>query len=162
MDPAWRQGTRLAFRLALSHHPLCGWFDRHTVNVRGAQVCKGCAATLSAFVAGLLLAIPLLPAAPTAWLGVGLVLGIPHLASYRMAFGNASRIAAKMSGGLGLGVVFAAGAALPAAWSLKLLALLGMEASFLVLQAARLRKMRRVCSGCVWKGDWGACPGFNP
>jgi hypothetical protein len=162
MDPAWRDGSRLALRLALAHHPLCGWFGTHTLRLGGLAVCAGCAATLPAVLVGVLLAAPTAAQAPLPWLAAGLALGLPYLAACLLRPDRRVRTAAKMVGGAGLGMALLAGALAPWPPVVKAALMALPVAAFLGLQALRWRAMRQVCAACPWQGDWARCPGFSP
>lgn len=161
MRPDTRAAIRTGVRLALAHHPLCGYFAHDTLPAGPLRVCSGCAAAAPAF----LLALAPALAAARAWgalpaLALGLALGLPHLAGYLRRRGRVARFAAKAVGGAGLALVMAA--ILLAPWALvakaSLLALMAL--AFVALQLARMRQMLRTCRACPWAARWAQCPGF--
>ncbi|MHA1910594.1 MAG: hypothetical protein ACTSYA_02760 [Candidatus Kariarchaeaceae archaeon] len=41
------------FLILFSHHPLCGYYDSHTFNIKGFRICKGCTMGYSGLALGL-------------------------------------------------------------------------------------------------------------
>ncbi len=148
-----------AIRLALRHHPLCDRFDAD----RFGPICSGCAVFWPAFfVAG--------PAAASLWLqgtsawvllAVGVVVGLPQLPGLRWRFSRPTRAVIKGLGGLAVGAALFAVIVLPVSWWLRggLLACMGL--AFVAILAIRMRSILATCNACVWKRDWGRCPGFG-
>lgn len=154
-----RAEARIAFRVALSHHPLCHWFRED----RLGPLCSGCALFWPAFFAASVPALIALAAGANgaAIFLAGAVLGLPQLGTAARRFGRLARGAVKLLGGVGVAM------ATPAIFFLPLplwtrLGLYGLEAlAFSALLAVRLRSILRTCHACPWQRDWARCPGFG-
>ena len=152
-----------SLRLALAHHPGCGYFRDHVFRIGGIGFCRGCVLTWPAFLVGLLGAWGLLHlGAHWAALGaVGLASGLPQGTTYLFRGGGTWRAFVKLVGGFGLGLLFVSLVAAPfgLAWLLAVTGALGV--AFLLLQWRRVHTMLATCKACPWAMDWDHCPGFG-
>jgi hypothetical protein len=163
MDPAWREGIRVARRLALAHHPLCRYFDADVFGVR-IRVCSGCAVAVPALIVGVLAGVWLLTRAnaqPWPLAAASLLLGLPQLSTYVHRGSRLYRAMAKAVGGVGLGGFLIAAWLLPIHTAWRLAGFAALAAAFLALQGLRMRAIRRTCQQCPWRADWDQCPGFR-
>lgn len=149
----------VALKLAVRHHPLCDRFDTD----RFGPVCSGCAMFWPAALIAWPVAIAAWLDGASAWalLFGATVLGLPQLLTLRWRFGRAMRAAIKLLGGIAVSTAVFAIAVLPAPWSLRGALFAAMGLSFAGLMALRARSILRTCDACVWKRDWGRCPGFG-
>lgn len=160
----WREGIRLGLRLATAHHPLCTWFKDDRYHWGRIQVCRGCAAAIPTFVLGLIIAVAALLHEPAFALhvgGIGLLFGIPHGTTYLHRFPPAYRATAKLTGGLGLGLLITTLLLAPIPPWQRIFLLAGFGVCFLVLQGVRMKKILATCDACPWRRDWARCPGFQ-
>lgn len=155
--------ARVAIRLLLQHHPLCGEFAVDRVRVLGVPLCSGCVAAVPAAALGFVLGLQLIVhGAPSpATFAAGSALGLPHLTTYLRRGDRAWRFAAKALGGLGLGAVAMSALVLPVPTLLRLAGALAVTALFLGLQGLRVRSILATCDACPYARDWDACPGFR-
>ncbi|MEK6975204.1 MAG: hypothetical protein AABY18_02545 [Candidatus Thermoplasmatota archaeon] len=158
-----RDEARVAVRLLLQHHPLCGWFASDRIRIGPLTVCSGCLAAAPAacvgLAVGLVLAIKGTPA--EAVVAGGLVFGLPQLTTYLHRGTRGWRFAVKLLGGFGLGALLGGALFLPVsnAWLVGGAVLLA--ATFVGLQAVRVRSILATCDACPYRRDWDACPGFR-
>lgn len=153
----------MALRLLGAHHPTCHLFAGDVYHLGGVPICRGCAATLPAFVLTLLPAVLLVPEThAVAVLLAATALAIPQLSTYVIRWPGAARIAAKTIGGVGAGLVVAAYWLWDATLGPKAVVGVGLVAAGSLGQGLRLRTIVRTCRACPWNMDWEHCPGFRP
>ena len=156
--------VRVAWRLARAHHPLCRHFRSDVFRRAGGPWCRGCVLTWPLFLLTLFAAPPLVlftPLAPWQAVGVGFAMGVPQGMTFLRRFHAPARAYAKAVGGVGLGLVVGAGLLLPVPAAWKIAAAVGLLLAFAALLALRMRSILRTCDACVWRRDWGRCPGFT-
>lgn len=161
---SWAYGIRLALRLATAHHPLCSWFHSDRYHAFGLSFCRGCSATVPMFALGIavfFLVLHFHGLDPFLVGGIGLALGIPHGTTYLHRFPAGYRAIAKLTGGLGLGLLLPAVFFAPVPLVYQIAFLAGLGVAFLLLQGLRMKRMLAVCDRCPWKRDWNRCPGFE-
>lgn len=154
-----RAEARIAFRLALAHHPLCHWFR----DDRMGPLCSGCAVFWPAFAVATVPALAGLAggASAPALLLAGAVLGLPQVATLLHRPGRLARAAVKLLGGVGVAMATPAVLFLPLPlWMRGGLYLLA-AAAVAGLLGLRMRSILRTCHACPWQRDWARCPGFG-
>lgn len=155
--------VQAGLRLAFAHHPLCGTFRHDVVRVAGLHLCAGCAILLPSFLLSSLVAVLLLHAGVAAvpLAAAASLLALPQAVTYLRRWPRAMRVAAKLVGGLGLGLfLVAAFAALALPSFLLLMAIIGVAA--VVGQGVRMHAIWQTCKACPYRADWETCPGFVP
>lgn len=151
--------VRVAFRLALAHHPLCSWFRDDRIG----PVCSGCALFWPAFFAATpAVLVALVRGTDTlAMLGAAIVLGLPQLLTARWRFGRTARGAIKLLGGVAVAIAIPTLWFLPFSLGIRIALNAAMVAAFGLLIVVRMRSILRTCDACPWQRDWERCPGFR-
>jgi hypothetical protein len=161
---SWQYGIRLALQLLTAHHPLCTWFKDDHYRWLGRRWCRGCVAALPTLLLGIVLAALFILQTgthPYLLAATGLLLGVPHGTTYLKRFTKNYRAFAKLTGGLGLGLLVCAILLSPQPTGIRLTILGGLGACFLLLQGLRMRRMLKTCDQCPWQRNWAQCPGFE-
>lgn len=164
MQDDWRSAFRLSVRLVTAHHPLCGHFRSDRWMLGAVPLCRGCVLMWPAAAVGLAtgaLALGMLGVNPVALGAAAFIAGLPQASTYLRRWPDGMRAAAKVVGGLGLGILAAAIASLPAPLTVRLAGFAVLLLGAALGLVLRMLSMLGICRRCPWRMDWERCPGFE-
>ena len=156
--------------LLISHHPDCSRFDKDTYRIFGKSICMGCS---TAYPVATLLVIS---CAILRWdrsfstllihkdllLIIALSFGSFQMLKYILVIrSQVMRILIKIALGISLGSLIVWALTLPVAMYSRYAALLFFFSMIALVGTYRYNYLRKVCSGCVYHGDWDICYGFR-
>ncbi len=154
----------------LSHHPVCSKFDSDTFGFLGRRICLGCSITYP--IAVLVLVLDILLRCDRSigtwivhkeWLliasiAMGSLQALKYLYPPQM---KSLRIAVKIALGVSIGGLTVWFFTFPAIFAIQFGMFIIFAAALGFVASYRYNYLRRICSGCIYHGDWDLCFGFR-
>lgn len=145
-------------KYAFAHHPICNLFHDHVYSVKGWWICKGCAITyptaIFSFFFLLIIRINLDQAFTIVVVaGVFSVIGLIRFIPRKIA--SIKRVFLGLFASAYLYSLF-----LNADLLIFILGLIVFSFILMFFSVIRYSEMKRICSNCVYEGNWEKCEGF--
>jgi len=164
--------ARALMPIVLSHHPDCSFFHGDTIPLPFSRyrLCLGCSVSyplafllpIVALLTGWYERMPDLILPNGSVLAAGVILCLPQIAKYAIVRGGKLwRVTVKLSLGMGLGCGILWVLILPIPVVVRVVVLIAIVISVLFLGSVRYNYIRRICSSCIYHGDWDICYGFR-
>lgn len=153
------------YPLLLSHHPDCGKFKKHTINIHGLKLCAGCAIIYPSIIVSLILLYTINLFQPLFFkylFLIGLLFIVPKIISiFLHTSRKAVKIGVNILVGIGIAICIFSIFSFPFPFLINSLIFIGF---FMLVNSAnfiRVKSIIKTCAYCEYHRDWSRCPGFK-